>query len=99
MQLQPIVRVILTALAAGIGAAATQIDNETLRVVAAVLVPTLAAIGIYPPQAPVRTSLIEKEPVSVVRDEDGVTLVEVGVACGIVALAVVVLALADVVKL
>ncbi len=55
MTLQPIVRVILTALAAGIGAAATQIDNETLRVVAAILVPTLAASGIVPPQVPTKT--------------------------------------------
>ena len=53
--IQPVVRLILTAIAAGLGAAATQIDNETLRIVAAILVPTLAAIGIVPPQVPTKT--------------------------------------------
>lgn len=60
MQLQPLVRILLTALAAGLGAAAATIDNETVRIVAAIGVPVLAAIGIIPPQVPTRTVVDER---------------------------------------
>lgn len=89
MTLQPIVRVVLTALAAGIGAAATQIDNETLRIVAAVLVPTLAALGIIPPQIPTKTVVVPPPVDSA--DERGYGAVEVLLIAFLVVVIVLVL--------
>jgi len=83
MQLHPAVRLILTALAAGLGAAAATIDNETIRIVAAIGVPVLAAIGIIPPQVPTRT-VVDK------RREDGYGAIE---ALVVVFLALVILIL------
>jgi hypothetical protein len=79
MHLQPIVRVLLTALAAGLGAAATQIDNETVQILAAIVVPTIAAVGIVPPQVPTRTVIDGEESRRSswsIRKDDGHSLVE-----------------------
>lgn len=84
MNIQPAVRIVLTALAAGLGAAATQIDNETLRIIAAVLVPTLAAIGIVPPQVPTKT-IVTKD------GERGYGLVELVIAVLVILILVFVL--------
>ena len=84
MTIQPVVRVALTALAAGIGAAATQIDNETLRIVAAILVHTLAAVGIVPPQVPTKT-VVHRD------GERGYTLIEMLFALILLIVAIIVI--------
>lgn len=98
MRIQPIVRVILTAIAAGLGAAAATVDNETVRIIAAIGIPVLAAVGIIPPQVPARTSIdATRQPVNVVRDEGGQgSLWTVFVVLAIVVLVVLLVSLVDI---
>jgi hypothetical protein len=70
VQLQPAVRILLTALAAGLGVVVATLDDETVRIIGMAILAALAAVGITPPQVPTRTSIdTERQPVSVVRDE------------------------------
>jgi hypothetical protein len=55
MQLQPVVRVILTFLVAALSTAVATVDSETFRIIGGILISGLAAVGIVPPQLPTRT--------------------------------------------
>jgi hypothetical protein len=65
MKLQPVVRTVLTFLAAALAVIVASVHDETVRLIGAALVVGLAAIGIVPPQLPTRT-VVEK-----VKDERG----------------------------
>lgn len=66
MQLQPVVRVLLTFLVAGLSTAVATVDDETFRIIAGAIVSGLAAIGIVPPQLPTRTVVdTDEQPVNV----------------------------------
>lgn len=71
-KLQPAVRLALSALAAGLAVVVAQIDDETIRVIAMGTLTALAAIGITPPQIPVRTVVAPgNEPANVIHEERG----------------------------
>ena len=90
---QPAVRVFLTFMVAALSTAVATVDDETFRVVASIILSGLAAIGIVPPHIPTRTSIdAGVQPVNVVRDEEGVSVVE---ALLVVFLAVVILVVLD----
>jgi hypothetical protein len=65
MKLQPVVRTVLTFIAAALAVIVASVHDETVRLIGAALVVGLAAIGIVPPQLPTRT-VVEK-----VKDERG----------------------------
>jgi hypothetical protein len=70
MQLQPVVRVILTFLVAALSTAVATVDDETFRVVGGILISGLAAVGIVPPQLETRTVVkTDVEPVHVIRED------------------------------
>lgn len=69
MQIQPVVRIVLTFLVAALSALVATVDDETVRIICAPLIAGLSAIGIIPPQVPTRTSIdTETQPVNVVRE-------------------------------
>lgn len=61
MQLQPLVRIILTFLVAALSTVIALVPNQTIRLVCAPIVSGLAAIGIVPPQVPIKTVAIGKQ--------------------------------------
>lgn len=71
MQLQPVVRVVLTAIAASIAAVTATMDGqpEWLQAVLAAGAAALAAVGIIPPQVPTKTVVSRKR-------QDGYSIVE-----------------------
>ena len=62
-QLQPVVRLVLTAIAAGIAALGAQADSlpTEVQIAITVLAAVFAGIGIVPPQVPTRTTVVAKD--------------------------------------
>lgn len=66
----PVIRVILTFLAAGLAVVVATVHSETVRIVASAITVGLAAVGIVPPHVGTVTSVVEKdEPVNIVKQD------------------------------
>lgn len=77
MRYQPSIRVALTFLVAALSTVVATVDDETIRLICAPIISGLAAIGIVPPQVPTRTSIdTDRQPVNVVHEQDGYSIVE-----------------------
>lgn len=89
MNIQPVVRIFLTFLVAGLSTAVATVDDETFRIIAGIILSGLAAVGIVPPHVPTRTVIdTENEPVNIVREE-GQSIVELCFALAFLVIAVV----------
>lgn len=69
MVLQPVVRTVLTFIAAAVGVVVASVHDETVRLVGTALIVGLAAIGIVPPQVPTRTVVARREDTVSIKSE------------------------------